>query len=340
MYIPTELKVRIKTTKYSHTPCEQVDLTAPYLSYITYIDEKKKLRKEPTWSVWGDKQIDDIKNIPLTGYKTSGVVKRSSEWFGSGRNMFRITHPNNEIEFEITANNMLAILSCCTLINGVIQEKCVLAWDGANMSLIPTSSDIYEEYVNITTIVNKKEKYTYEENGIYKDKNGNEFLCLGQYNMLLDNTKYSNVNNPYLASHYFGIVNLDLVISKYYLFIALSKNQYTTHQLYYDIVSIKNPTYFPTNKTINAQEFIQEKYKLQIDKFLKTGYYYHENGRKFFFGYVYKLNAIACSKNEFNLNDIKTGFNSDLIEKIKDSMLSKSHCKQYPTINNINICKK
>lgn len=105
MYIPKELKIRVRETRTREDKLDLID--DPYnainwLAYVTYIDEKGKLRKETSWKGWGDKEIEGIDNKPLEGFRLSGTTSRSSDWFGSGRSMFYVEHPKG-FRFEITS---------------------------------------------------------------------------------------------------------------------------------------------------------------------------------------------------------------------------------------------
>lgn len=156
MYIPKEIKVRVQSFingKYDHEnkKWEHIPQDTP-LGFLTFIDEKGKLRKEVSWNGWGDKDIGSFSNEPTSGFKMESTVTRSREWFGTGRTMFRIIHPSN-FKFEITANNLNEICLNHVINKGVIEDKCVIAWDGLNLSLIPTSSEDYLEHTKHTEVI-------------------------------------------------------------------------------------------------------------------------------------------------------------------------------------------
>lgn len=155
MYIPTQLKVRIESEEYFFDESikkHSTRVSETPLAYVTYIDEKGKLRKEVSWNGWGDKFLGDFTNELSDGFRVEGVVKRSSEWFGSGRNMYRVVHPHG-FKFEITANNFYEIVLNCVLDHGDINDRCILAWDGASLALIPESADIYQENIKHTSAI-------------------------------------------------------------------------------------------------------------------------------------------------------------------------------------------
>lgn len=154
MYIPKEVKVKIRyEQRWDHVAQKYIITNesdpGPHLGYATYVDEKGKLRKETSWNGWGNKHLGDFANVPKRGFKLEKAISRSRDWFGSGRTMFRMIHPDNFI-FEISANNLNEIILSCNLNKGEIDDECVLAWDGLNLALIPCSTDEYLEHSKTT----------------------------------------------------------------------------------------------------------------------------------------------------------------------------------------------
>lgn len=151
MYIPKSVKVRVRhDNSYGNSTVKKSDKIP--LGYITYVDDKGKLRKEKSWSEWGDEYIGEIGNAPIRGYRLENMVTRSRDYFGSGRSMYRVVNPNG-FAFEITTDNFFEICMDTTIQKGVIDDECVLAWDGANLALINLTSDIYKEYAAVTNLV-------------------------------------------------------------------------------------------------------------------------------------------------------------------------------------------
>lgn len=186
MYIPKEVKVKIRyEQRWDHVAQKYVITNesepGPHLGYATYVDEKGKLRKETSWNGWGNKHLGDFANGPKRGFKLEKAISRSRDWFGSGRTMFRMIHPDNFI-FEISANNLNEIILSCNLNKGEIDDECVLAWDGLNLALIPCSTDEYLEHSKTTKKI---------ENGTLKSKD----LIIGN--------AYQDRNAKYIG-HYVG----------------------------------------------------------------------------------------------------------------------------------------
>jgi hypothetical protein len=192
MIIPKVLKVRVRFDKVWNG--EDYSKTMLPLAYITYIDEKGKLRKETSWKNWGEKNWVDFTNEPKTGYCFDKTVSRSSEWFGSGRSMFRIVHPNG-VQFEISANNLVEIINSCDIIDSEIQTPCVLAWSGTELALIPTNTEIYTEYASVTASLEKGHitRGNMEVGRVYRDKDNKEMVYLGAYHF----AGYKQSHKPY-----------------------------------------------------------------------------------------------------------------------------------------------
>lgn len=119
-------------------------------SFVTY-KENNKIKKECSWNNWRDEKIHprEFKNEPLSGYLISDNTKRSTDWFGSGRSMWRITDPRGFV-FEITSENLNAIIDHCVISHGKIDQKCILTWDSGSMALVTENSDLYQEAISNT----------------------------------------------------------------------------------------------------------------------------------------------------------------------------------------------
>lgn len=107
--------------------------------------------RKPTdrWRRWGDVhqfEPNVLDNIPKSGFRIVGSTKRSSEWFGSGRNMFRVLHPE-DFQFEITANNLLEILTTDDCIQGKLKGTYQLCWEGRQMALVNVEDEKYKEAI-------------------------------------------------------------------------------------------------------------------------------------------------------------------------------------------------
>lgn len=127
------------------------------LAYVIYKDHTGRLRKEKSWNSWRDQKIDtiEVENVPSPNFTLNKGVKRSSEWFGSGRSMIRVWDPR-DFEFEITVDNLLNVLMHADVSKRDITEPCVYAWQGQNLVLLPANSVEYQESVKHTEKQTKK----------------------------------------------------------------------------------------------------------------------------------------------------------------------------------------
>lgn len=147
------------------------------LAYIIYYDEKGKLRKEASWESWRDKKIDpqEFDNVPTDGFTINKDVKRyNGEWWSSTRTMVRIHDPRG-FEFEVTTENLIAILMHTDCLKRGLIGQFVYAWAGTELVLLPTNSEEYQHAVKFTGGLSKKVKAKELVPGIsYHTKKTNE----------------------------------------------------------------------------------------------------------------------------------------------------------------------
>ena len=144
------------------------------LGFATYLplDDTNKQQKafdkrKSTVDSWssgrGWKQNEDnpkpeiIDNVLLEGFKMAREVRRHG--WGSGNVLWRIEDPRG-FELEISSANMASIMSCSTLINGVIEGKCKWGWGlagGSRVVLLPEKSEPYQNAVKSTELETRKQ---------------------------------------------------------------------------------------------------------------------------------------------------------------------------------------
>lgn len=143
------------TNSYPHRKFVDEEKYKEYYQKYAFIvfKEGKKIRKEYSWNQWRQKEIEplDILNVPTSGFTLKQTYQRSRDWFGSGRSVWVVNHPQGFV-FEITSNNLEAIIDNCDIIKGEIIGECIFAWEGMNMSLIPVSSEEYQKSVQDTLV--------------------------------------------------------------------------------------------------------------------------------------------------------------------------------------------
>lgn len=236
MFIPETLKVRIRKNSDS----------VP-LGYVTYLDEKGKLRKEESWIKWGTDFLGDFNNLPKNGFQLETVVKRSRDWFGTGRTMFRIKSPDGFV-FEITSNNFKEICEESTIEKGLIKDSCVFAWDGPNLALIPTNAEEYVEHRKHTDmIVGGKVKIKELVVGkLYKNKSNQDIgYYLGKYKILHRECKYIG-RNSYMERY--GHYNIAYSVRQVHIF-CMPSQPYCTFFVTPDVYNSENVLKIPFEKT-------------------------------------------------------------------------------------------
>ena len=171
-YIPQQLKVGFQKRKDTYTG---------KLGYVTYIDEKGVLRQEKSWEDWRDNKIEvlEIENTPQSNFIFNKDVKRYGYWNSSDK--IRI-YDSRDFEFEIDTSNMMYILMHSDVSKRDIQEKCVFAWEGKNLILLPVNSEYYKEAMENT----RKQEMKFSTKDLvvghtYSTKNGGNLVYMGYF---------------------------------------------------------------------------------------------------------------------------------------------------------------
>jgi hypothetical protein len=174
LFIPTKIKVGYQKRDDTYTK---------KLAYVIYYDAKGVLRKEKSWLGWCDSKLGshEYENKPFSGFILNKDVKRSSEWFGDGRNMIRI-YDERGIEFEITTGNLLFILMTTNCHKRGLEGEFVYAWQGTELVLLPTGCEEYSACVNFTDLQAKKiAAKTLIQGASYKTKDMRNLTYLGRF---------------------------------------------------------------------------------------------------------------------------------------------------------------
>lgn len=145
LYIPKRIKVGYQ---------ERSDTYTKKLAYVIYFDDAGKLRKETSWEGWRDKKIpaEEFDNVPTSGFCLNKNIQRYN-WnhFGSGRSMIRVYDPRG-IEFEVTTENLIAILTHSDCLKRGLSGEYVYAWSGKELVLLPTSCEEYQAANDFTKL--------------------------------------------------------------------------------------------------------------------------------------------------------------------------------------------
>lgn len=147
IFIPKKIKIGYQG---------RTDTSTGRLAYVTYYDDLGVLRKEKSWEEWRSKDIEpvEVENTLMAGFVINKGVQRYG-YFGSGRSIIRIFHPLG-FDFEVSVDNLIALLLHCDVSNSTIQEECILAWDNTTLVLLPKNSEEYQNAVKFTEKTRKK----------------------------------------------------------------------------------------------------------------------------------------------------------------------------------------
>lgn len=155
------------------------------LAYISYFDEKGKFRKEVSWEGWRSKDIpvEEYDNKPISGFTLNKDVKRySGDWFSSKRTLIRVHDPRG-FEFEVTTENLIAILMHTDCLRRGLIGEFVYAWSGQELVLLPTNSEEYTKAIQYTAGLSKKVKSKeLVAGGSYKTKRDGDVVYMGKLN--------------------------------------------------------------------------------------------------------------------------------------------------------------
>lgn len=156
------------------------------LAYVTYFDEKGKLRKETSWNGWRDNQIDPIvyDNEPTEGFVLNKKAGGYSTGWNHRQTWVRVYDPRG-FEFEITVTNLLFILENTNSIKGKgLEGEFVYGWDGKDLVLVPTDSPDYTELSKINAVIHEKNHITGRQLKIgstYLTKDNKQVVYMGKY---------------------------------------------------------------------------------------------------------------------------------------------------------------
>lgn len=140
IYVPEKLKIQYQ---------KRENTINGKLSFITYYDEKGKLRFEKSFNNWTDPKLgtDEVDNRPVKGFSISEGVKHDGGSFGSPRENVRIFDPRG-YEFEISVGNFMDLLNHSDVIGKTLTQECVFAWHDKQRLLLPTNSIYYQDIVS------------------------------------------------------------------------------------------------------------------------------------------------------------------------------------------------
>ncbi len=154
------------------------------LAYVVYYDKKGVLRKEKSWQGWRDKKIEpeEFENKPQDGFHLNKDIQRYN-WshFGSNRSMIRL-YDSRGIEFEVTPENLIGILTETNCLKRGLEGEFVYAWHGAELVILPCCAKAYTEAKAYTKLQGKKISARDLKLGwSYTTKKGKEVIYMGRF---------------------------------------------------------------------------------------------------------------------------------------------------------------
>ena len=281
IFIPTKINVGYQERKDTYTG---------KLAYIIYYDERGKLRKETSWQNWRDKNIpnNEYENVPTEGFVLNKKVGGYKSDWNFRQTYSRIYDPRG-FEFEITMDNLLWILECCSSIKGKgLEGEFVYGFAGKDLILVPVDSPDYQKFINQSKAIQDNLFVKGSElvvGATYKSRNDIEYIYLGRYdyykkeeNHLIQrrvgsyyNPRYEDVGWEYPLddswqtdisyfpkTYRFRYKNM----GRYYWFAEI----YTSYgEKYYDIFSTKSVS----KRFFRAESNHQDKYSELYEKMIK-----------------------------------------------------------------------
>jgi hypothetical protein len=175
IYIPKRIKVGFK---------KRADTYDGKIAYVIYFDEKGVLRQEPSWQKWREHDIEPVEfdNVPSSGFALNKGIKRFN-WghFGSNNSYIRVYDPRG-IEFEISIENLLGILTHTNCSKRCLEGEFVYGFSKAKVMLLPVSSDEYQAGLKASDLRAKDVSAKELKAGCsYTTKKGETTIYLGRF---------------------------------------------------------------------------------------------------------------------------------------------------------------
>lgn len=176
IYIPQKIRVGYQ---------EREDTFTKKLAYVIYYDNFGKLRKQTSWERWRSKDIEpqEFDNEPTSGFVLNkGHTRYNWSSFGHSKTVrIRIYDPRG-IEFEITAENLVAVLMHTDCSRREITGELVYAWNGTELMLLPVTSEEYQSARKFTALQAKKfSAKDLVEGATYLTKSEHKVVYLGRF---------------------------------------------------------------------------------------------------------------------------------------------------------------
>jgi len=172
--IPNKINVGFQKRKGTYTG---------KLAFVVYTDNKGVLRKEKSWDGWRNQNIDpeEFENIPTDGFVLNKKVGDGGGGWNPRQAWVRIYDPRG-FEFEIGVDNLIFILEECSSIKGKgLEGEFVYAWSGAQLILLPVSSQEYKDSNTFKKACEEKiKRVDFKEGFCFLNKRNEEVMYLGR----------------------------------------------------------------------------------------------------------------------------------------------------------------
>jgi hypothetical protein len=204
---------------------------------VPYGNTKAEQSRIETVDNWSDRSETAriIENKPIRGFKLTDVVSRCS----TSNKLFRVADPRG-FELEISASNMLDLISSSTIVKGEIIEECIWGVE-SKVYLINTSSDYYRGLENT-----KANSVSLHEEGKYY-VSGENLVSVFRFDGIRYHT-YLDVNHYVVKGHRVEVAMYvpAFVIDEYDTVIEINMD--------------KNPSYIYTEFIVGIDGALSEKY--------------------------------------------------------------------------------
>lgn len=176
LFIPSNLEIGFQ---HRH------DTMDSKLAYITYKKEDNSIFKEKSWNSWRNQDIpiEKYENKPISGFIIAKNIHQHCS-YRHNRVKMRI-YDARGYDFEISIENLSVIIDHCDINKSEIIGECVYAWDGQEIVLVPTNTDLYKNAIKESQGKTKKFKVKdLKENTVYRTRlsrgSTEDYLYLGR----------------------------------------------------------------------------------------------------------------------------------------------------------------